>query len=121
MVVILLLIAIWWIVVVQNEIRARNLSITVEQVRPSGRAKDTRIESISAFFKAGQILVHRSQLDLLNEYAAFRPGARYKDLLDALAYAAEKWTPSGPGTSSAAARSRDQLEEYHKRRGLAPA
>jgi len=106
---------------VQNEIRSRNLSITVEQVRPSGRAKDIRIESLSAFFKAGQILVHRSQLDLLNEYAAFRPGARYKDLLDALAYCAEKWTPTGPGTSSAAARSREQLEAYHARRGLAPA
>ena len=106
---------------VQNEIRARNLTITVEPVKPSGRAKDIRIESLSAYFKAGQIFVHRSQLDLLNEYAAFRPGAKYKDLLDALAYAAEKWTPTGPSFSSAAARSRQQLDEYHKRRGLTPA
>ena len=86
---------------VQNEARARNQPISVEAVKPSGRNKALRIESLSAFFKAGQILVHRSQLDLLNEYGAFRPGARFVDLLDALAYAAEKWLPSGGGMSSA--------------------
>lgn len=106
---------------VQNEIRVKNMAIAVEPVRPSGRAKDTRIESLSAYFKAGQIFVHRSQLDLLNEYASFRPGARYKDLLDALAYAAEKWPLSGPSAGGAANRARQQLDGYYAKRGLTPA
>lgn len=106
---------------VQNEARSRNQPLTVEPVKPGGRNKALRIESLSAFFKSGQILVHRTQLDLLNEYAAFRPGARYVDLLDALAYAAEKWTPMAYGAQTAYARSAQQLSDYHAKRGITPA
>ena len=103
---------------VQNEARARNLPLAVEAVKPGGRNKALRIEALSAFFKAGQILVHKSQLDFLNEYGAFRPGARYVDLLDALAYAAEQWPLVGAGTKGAAARAREQYDSYLARRGL---
>jgi predicted phage terminase large subunit-like protein len=103
---------------VQNEARARNMPLSVEPVKPAGRNKDLRIESLSAFFKARQILVHRSQLDLIREYESF-PKAKYKDLLDALAYAAEKWTYGGLGQSSRA-RANKQYEDYLSRRGLQP-
>lgn len=106
---------------VQNEARARNQALAVEAVKPGGRNKALRIESLSAFFKAGQILVHRSQLDLLNEYGTFRPGARYVDLLDALAYAGEKWPLAGPGgAGSASRRAKEQLDGYYAKRGLTP-
>lgn len=106
---------------VQAEARTRGLAIAVEAVRPGGRNKDLRIEALAAYFKAGQILVHRSHLDLLQEFAAFRPGARFKDLLDALAYCAEKWTPVSPANASASRRSESQLDSYYARRGLARA
>lgn len=106
----------------EREARAKNMAVTIEPVKPGGRNKAVRIESLSAYFKSGQILVHRQQMDLLNEYAAFRPGARYVDLLDALAYAAEKW-PAGMagGVGGAEARAKAQLDAYYARRGLAPA
>jgi predicted phage terminase large subunit-like protein len=107
---------------IQSDARARNMPMVVEAVRPSGRHKDLRIESLSAFFKSGAILVHRSQLDLLREYDAYKPGAKYKDLLDALAYAAEKWVAASPhGYNSARQRSERQLQDYYARRGLQPA
>lgn len=103
---------------IQNEARAKNMAVNIEPVKPSGRNKDVRIESLSAFFKGGQILVHRDQLDLLNEYAAYRPGSRFKDTLDALAYSAEKWPMHGPSNASAAGRAKQQLDSYYQRRGL---
>jgi predicted phage terminase large subunit-like protein len=101
---------------VQNEARSRNMPLVVEPVKPSGRNKDLRIESLSAFFKARQILLHKSQLDLLREYESF-PKAKYKDLLDALAYAAEKWPFGGIG-QSARARSQAQYNDYLAKRGM---
>lgn len=106
---------------IENQARRKNLPIYVEQVKPGGRNKDIRIESLSPFFRAGNILVHRSQLDLLSEYASFRPGARYKDLLDALAYCAERWATWSPGPGSARDRANQQLETYRARRGLSAA
>lgn len=106
---------------IENQARRQNLPIYVEQVKPGGRNKDIRIESLSPFFRAGNILVHRSQLDLLAEYAAFRPGARYKDLLDALAYCAERWSTWSPGPGNARDRAKQQLETYRQRRGLSAA
>jgi hypothetical protein len=103
---------------VEREARARNLAILIEQVKPDGRNKDVRIEALSVYFRSHQILFHQSQLDILREYGSFRPGARYKDLLDALAYAAERWTGLGPGGRTATQRAQEQLDTYRARRGL---
>ena len=109
----------------QSEVTRRNLHASVETVKPGGRNKDLRIEGLSTYMKAGLVLAHPSQLDYLQEYRSYRPGARYRDLLDALAYAAEVWprvTRQSSGADSAVprtgdARTRVELSNYYKLRG----
>jgi hypothetical protein len=105
---------------VQSEARARNVQTAIEDVKPGGRAKDVRIEGLGVYFKSGQLLVHPSQFALLDEYRKYRPGARLVDVLDALAYAPEKWprVTRGTGqTGDARQRAKMQLEAYRQRRG----
>lgn len=107
-----------WITMVQNTAVRRKLSLGVDVVKPGGRNKDVRIEGLTAYFRAGAVLIHPSQLDLIREYRAYTPGARYKDLLDALAYGPELWPNLQPGQN----RARDQRAElaaYYARRGVA--
>ena len=104
---------------VEQEARRRAQLVNIEEVKPGGRKKDVRIEGLSVYFKSGQILVNASQLDLLEEYRKYRPGARLVDLLDALAYCPETWPrAAGSGTGDARQRSQAQLQTYLSRRGL---
>jgi predicted phage terminase large subunit-like protein len=104
---------------VKREALDRNATIMIEPVKPGGRNKDVRIESMSAFFKSGQILVHNTQSALLDPYRRYRPGARQRDVLDALAYAVEKAPQvARSGMGDAKMRSRAGLDEYYRRRGL---
>jgi len=99
------------------EALTRNQAVSLEEVRPGGRNKDVRIEALSPAFKAGHLLVHSSQHDLLDEYRRFRPGVKRRDLLDALAYAVEKSPMYGRSPyGSATERSRAQLASYWARR-----
>lgn len=108
---------------VQSEAVKRNMGISIEVVKPGGKNKDIRIESLSSHFRAGTILVHSSMLDFFREFASFRPGSRLKDLLDALAYASELWPNvsrmATPG-SDQKTRQRDELSSYYRKRGLLP-
>jgi hypothetical protein len=107
---------------VQSEAVRRNLAIGIETVKPGGRNKDIRIESLSSHFRSGSILLNSSMLDFLREYSSFRPGSRLKDLLDALAYASEVWVNVGhPNTvnpNDTRARRRNETNAYYQRRGL---
>lgn len=105
---------------VRQEARRKNLPLMIEEVKPGGRAKDMRIESLAAYFKAAQIYLHPQQEELLREYRSFRPGSRLKDILDALAYAAEKWPKVATvgGGWDAKTRAKSQLASYRARRGL---
>jgi hypothetical protein len=104
---------------VETEARRKNQPVAIETVKPGGRNKDVRIESLSAYFKNCQIYCHPEQHALLEEYRSFRPGSRYKDVLDALAYAAEKWPRyAGDSGMDAKKRSQLQLQSYRARRGL---
>ena len=107
-----------WITMVQNTAIRRKLQLGVDVVKPGGRNKDVRIEGLTAYFRAGAILIHPTQLDLIREYRAYTPGARYKDLLDALAYGPELWPNLQPGQSRARD-SRAELAAYYARRGVA--
>ena len=104
---------------VQREAVAQGLPVSIETVRPGGRAKDIRIECLAAYYKAGMLYLNADQHDLLTEYRSFKPGAIYKDLLDALAYASEQW-PQGVGTGGFDRRqfSQRQLDAYRARRGM---
>lgn len=107
-----------FIAFVQTAVLARNIPIAVETVKPGGRNKDVRIEGLAAYFKAGTILIHPAQLDLIAEYRSYTPGARLKDVLDALAYGPELWpTVSRPGTRPAD-RTTAELRDYYARRGF---
>lgn len=105
---------------VEQEARRQNLPIMLEDVKPAGRNKDVRIEGLSAYFKSGRLYLHPSQTDLLKEYRDYKPGARQKDLLDALAYAMEA-RPSVTGqTRSFDPGKRSQLafQHYKSIRGI---
>jgi len=103
---------------VQSEARRMNLPVVIEPVTPSGRRKDARIEPLAAYFRNSQILVHKSQFDLLTEYQNYRPGAQRNDVLDALAYCIEKapMAIKGHGYGSARERSTAALDAYRARR-----
>ena len=105
---------------VRDKCRERGVPLQLEELKPGGRKKDIRIESMGPYIKGGQILFHNMQLDLLDEYRKFRPGARYKDLLDALSYfpeVAPRFSSTFGGNASE--RSRKQLASYLERRKLA--
>lgn len=105
----------------QQEALNRNISTTIETVRPGGRAKDLRIEGLSAYFKSGQFYVNAGQHDLLGEYRDFKPGAITKDLLDALAYAPEHFPTAAIGpNANPRERARIQRESYFRSRNMSP-
>lgn len=108
---------------IEAEIRRRGVAMTVEALKPGGRNKDVRVGVLAPYMKNSQILFHKSQIDLLDEIRKYRPGARYKDLLDALAYAIEKApvvARGGGGGLGGDPRKRAdmQLACYRQRRGL---
>lgn len=101
--------------------RERNTPIVVEPLKPGGRNKALRIESLVIPFKDHRLYVHQGQIALLDEeYRRWRPGYQYQDGLDALAYALEV-APKPLGTNalggggSAAGRSRAALDGYLQR------
>lgn len=108
-----------------SEITRRGLGIGVDLVKPGGRNKDLRIEGLTPYFRAGSVLLHAKQLDFLYEYRSYRPGARYRDLLDALAYASEVWPKVTRQTGQSGkeiprtgdARRRAELTAYYTLRG----
>lgn len=103
---------------VQSEAQRRNISLPVDEVKPGGRNKDTRILGLVPHFRNGTLYVHASQHDLLDEYRKYRPGARLRDVLDALAYAPEYWYGATQGTMDPKKRAALQLQSYRERRGL---
>lgn len=104
---------------VRDKCQERGVPLTLEELKPGGRKKDIRIEAMGPYIKGGTILFHSLQLDLLEEYRRFRPGARYKDLLDALAYFPEIAPRfAGMAGGNASERSRQGLEAYLARRKL---
>ena len=104
---------------VEKESRQRAYPLAVEPLKPGGRNKDLRIGGLVVPFKNGDIYVHASQNVLLqDEYRHYRPGAKKRDVLDALAYAVEVAPhPVGSFAVSARERSRKQLAAYHQRIG----
>ena len=102
----------------EREARLKQQPMAVEMLKPGGRNKDLRIEALVIPFKNGDLLVHRSQSTLIeDEYRRYRPGARNRDVLDALAYALEK-APKPLGGSegmSAKERSRRSLASHRRR------
>lgn len=106
---------------VEKEARRRNMPLVVEKLQPGGRNKDLRIGGLVIPFKNGDMFVHPSQTALIvDEYRHYRPGAKMRDVMDALAYAVEvapKAVRGGTGMD-AKTRSRHQLNEYYKRRRL---
>lgn len=106
---------------VQQRALDLNVPVAIETVKPGGRAKDLRIEGLAAYFKSGLLYVNASQSELLEEYRSFKPGAIYKDLLDALAYAPEHFpvSPSGP-SHNPHDRARLQRDAYLRSRNLTP-
>jgi len=106
---------------VEKEARRRNLPLVVEKLQPGGRNKDLRIGGLVIPFKNGDLFVHASQKELIvDEYRHYRPGAKYRDVLDALAYAIEVAPKAVRGGRSmdAKTRAREQLQDYYKRRRL---
>jgi len=101
---------------VEREARQRGYPLAVTPLKPGGRNKDLRIGGLVVPFKNGDIYVHPSQTALISdEYLRYRPGARARDVLDALAYAMEVAPkPTTPGLS-ARERSKQQLASYHAR------
>lgn len=100
--------------------RERNVRVNIESVRPAGIHKDVRIEGLSVYLKSGMLLFEKGQLDLLEEYRRWRPGARRRDVLDALAYASQVWPHTGGAINqSAKERAQRGLDSYLSRRGLA--
>ena len=72
----------------EKEAQARGVPLIVEQLKPGGRNKDLRIEGLVVPFKFGHLYLGSGQSVLIDdEYRRYRPGARQRDLLDALAYA----------------------------------
>jgi hypothetical protein len=102
---------------VEREAANRNKPLAIEQLKPGGRNKDLRIEGLVIPFKNGDLYVHASQSVLLDdEYRKYRPGARKRDVLDALAYAVEQAPkPRMIDGQSAKQRSRAQLESFRAR------
>ena len=105
---------------VRDQCANRGVPLDLHELKPGGRKKDIRIETLGPYIKGGQVLFHSMQLDLLDEYRKFRPGARFKDLLDALSYFPEV-APRfiGGSHSSAVEQSRKSLATYLERRKLA--
>jgi len=102
---------------VEREAAARGRPLHVEQLKPGGRNKDLRIESLVIPFKNGDLFVHASQAALIDdEYRKYRPGAKKRDVLDALAYAVEVCPkPHMRDGASAKQRSKQQLESFRHR------
>lgn len=107
---------------VESEIQKAGLGMAIESVTPGGRNKDVRIETLVPHFKTGNLLVHPGQQVLLQEFRDFKPGARHKDVLDALAYCLEKAPNYNMGGGkSLKERNAEQLKLYRQRRGLSAA
>lgn len=109
-----------FIALLERVARERGMAIALDTVKPGGRAKDVRIESLAPYFKNGLLYVRADQHDLLDEYRQFKPGAIYKDLLDALAYTPEHFprVTAGSAVPSAAERAKMQLASYYKSRHM---
>jgi hypothetical protein len=105
----------------EKEARRRNYPLTVEHLKPGGRNKDLRISGLTVPFKNGALFVHRSQTALIvDEYRHYRPGAKKRDVLDALAYALEV-APKPVGNRMGMdpeQRAKMQLNHYLQRRGM---
>jgi len=106
---------------IEQELHTRDIQCLLETVKPGGRQKDVRIQALQVPFKNGDVYVHSSHSDLLDEYQQWRPGAPTADVLDALAYAMEAAPKRQKAGRSAQERLRKQLNSYHQRRGMAPA
>jgi len=102
---------------IEKEAMERGVPLSVEQLKPGGRNKDLRIEALVVPFKFGHLFVHASQAALIDEeYRRYRPGARQRDLLDALAYAVEEAPKPRMGHGrDAKTRSKEQLESFRSR------
>jgi len=97
-----------FIALLKHALAKVNSTSTVEEVHPAGRQKDVRILQLEPYFQRGDILLHGSQHDALEEYREF-PRGRNKDLLDALAYQPEFWLKPQDGTLSFTATAQERI------------
>ncbi len=102
---------------VEREAAMRGKPVAIEHLKPGGRNKDLRIESLVIPFKNGDLYLHPNQAVLIDdEYRKYRPGARKRDVLDALAYAVEVCPkPRIHSGESAKDRSKNQLDSFRSR------
>lgn len=101
----------------EKESQARGVPLVVERLKPGGRNKDLRIEALVIPFKFGHLLLNGSQSVLIDdEFKKYRPGAKNRDLLDALAYALEQAPkPRHQLGQDAKTRAQAGLESYRSR------
>ena len=101
----------------EREAASRGQPMSVEHLKPGGRNKGLRIESLVIPFKNNDLYVHASQTALIDdEYRKYRPGAKRQDVLDALAYAVEVAPkPRAMAGANASERSKQQLESHRSR------
>lgn len=98
--------------------RDKGQALAVEPLKPGGRNKALRIESLVVPFKDHRLYLNPGQAELIDEeYRRWRPGHQYQDGLDALAYALEvaPKPTSQKGGLSAIERSKAALASYHAR------
>lgn len=102
---------------IEREAASRDQPLVVDKLKPGGRNKDLRIETLVVPFKNGDLLLHPSQNALINEeYKHYRPGAKQRDVLDALAYAVEIAPKPRAGRGmNAKQRSEKELESFRQR------
>lgn len=104
---------------VRRELAAAKLTISLEAVTPKNKDKDQRILQLEPFFQRGMVYIGRG-----GQFHEFRtqleqfPRATRKDLLDALAYAAEDWARAAGRAIQPAERQARELAAYRERRGL---
>lgn len=107
-----------FIELVRQALQDASLNITLEPVSPKNQDKDSRIAQLEPFFQRGMVYIGTGPVfqELRSQLEQF-PNNTRKDLLDALAYAADDWARTAriqkPEQRIAA-----ELAAYRERRGL---
>ena len=107
-----------FIELVRRELETQKVYVTLEVVTPKSKVKEQRIYQLEPFFQRGMVYIGRGArfMEFRTQLEQF-PRAARKDLLDALAYAAEDWARVTRATSPQE-RHAKELATYRERRGL---
>lgn len=106
---------------VKKLFQERGIMVTIEPVKPGGKAKEQRILLLEPFFQRGSLFLGRGANfhEFREQYRHFPRSARL-DLLDALAYLPDKAKKLPRQGQDVARRHQDELADYYSRRGLTP-